>query len=111
MERIGGERERVGLETRTDELERREASEGLEAFGEVVGVEKGGEMFVELRGRVVMVGTDSGVFESAVHAFDLTIGPRMIGFGEAVIDEETSAGKLEGMSAEEFTALESGTDV
>lgn len=48
------------LETGTDELERSESAEGLEAFGEVVGVEEGGEMILELGVAVVVVGLDSG---------------------------------------------------
>jgi len=44
------------LEAGSDELIRSEAVEGLEAFGEVVGIEEGAQMLAKLGVAVVMVG-------------------------------------------------------
>lgn len=60
---------------------------------------------------VVMISANGGVLDGAVHAFDLAVGPRMIRFGEAVIDVVASAGVFKGMSAEDFPVLEGETDV
>jgi hypothetical protein len=34
----------------------------------------------------VVVGADGGLLDGAVHAFDLAVGPRMAGLGQAVVD-------------------------
>ena len=39
-----------------------------------------------------------GVFEWAVHAFHLAIGPGMVGFGEAVLDAKLLADALKAMA-------------
>ena len=38
--------------------------------------------------------TDGRVLERAIHAFDLTIGPRMIEFREAMVDAVLGAGQV-----------------
>jgi len=45
------------------------------------------------------------VLNGAIHAFDLSVGPGMIGLGETVIDVVTGAGRFKGMSAEELASL------
>ena len=59
-----------------------EAAQGLEAFGEVVGHEKGMEMLFELAVRLVMVALHRRFFERSVHPLDLTVRPGVIGLGE-----------------------------
>ncbi len=102
---------RIILEGAAEELVRGETGEGFEAFGEVVGVEESGEVEGELTVAPVVVGANGGLFDRAVHAFDLAVGPGMVGFGEAVVDVETCAGEFESVGSEEFTALESEFDV
>lgn len=92
-------------------MDGREAGEGFEAFGEVVSVEEGGEMVAELSMVLVVIGAHGGVLEGAIHTFDLAVGPRMVRFGEAVIDMMVSAGVFEGMSAEDLAALKGKADV
>lgn len=43
---------------------------------------------------------DGRVFDGAIHAFDLTIGPGMLGFGQAMIDVSKRAGIFEDMRPE-----------
>lgn len=74
------------MEGGANELERGKTGECFEAFGEVVGIEECVEMLSELIVMEVVVGADGGFFDGAVHAFDLAVGPRMVGFGEAVVD-------------------------
>ena len=50
-------------------------------------------------------------FEGSIHAFDLAVGPGVFRSGEAVVDVGLGAGELEGVSAEEFAALESEFDL
>ena len=52
-----------------------EAFEGLETFGEVVGVEAVGQVAAELFVAVVVGAADGGLLDRRVHAFDLATGP------------------------------------
>ena len=67
------------LEGGANELERGKAGESFEAFGEVVGIEEGVEVESELIVMEVVVGANGGLFDGAVHAFDLPVGPGMVG--------------------------------
>lgn len=87
------------------------AGDGFEAFGKVVGIEKGVEVPAELVVVEVVIGADGGLFDGALHALDLAIGPRVIGFGQAVIDPMIGTGQFEGMGAKEFAALSCQLDV
>ena len=61
-----------------DVFEGREAFEGLEALGEVVGVDEVGEVRAKLVVALVIVAPDGRFLEGAVHALDLAVGPRMV---------------------------------
>lgn len=76
-----------------------EAAQGLEASGEVVGVQEDGEVAFELLVGLVVVAPDSGLLEGPVHSFDLAVGPGMVRLGEAMRDAVDSAGTVEGMAA------------
>jgi hypothetical protein len=43
-------------------------------------------MFFQVVMDLVGICFHNGLFECAVHAFDLAIGPRMVGFGEPMVD-------------------------
>ena len=58
-------------------------------------------MSSELSVVVVMISAHGGLLDSAIHAFDLAVGPRMIGFGEAVFDAVAAASPVEGMPAQQ----------
>jgi hypothetical protein len=49
---------------------------------------------------VVEVPLDGGVFDGSVHAFDLSVGPGMIGLGKSVFYSMGIANTVEGMSSE-----------
>ncbi len=66
----------------------------LEALGEVVRVEEGGQMRAKTFVGRVEEATDSRVLDRAVHAFDLAVGPRMVEFREAMVDAVLSAGQV-----------------
>jgi hypothetical protein len=69
-----------------DVLVWREALQGLQSTGEIVGADEIGEMGFELFVTVIMGAFDGGFFECPVHAFDLTIGPGMLDFSEPMFD-------------------------
>ena len=96
---------------RADVFVRCEPFEGLESSGEVVGSDEVGEMLPEVLMCVVVEALDGGFFEGSVHTFDLAVGPGMFRLGEAVVDIGFGTGELEGMSAEEFAALEGELDL
>lgn len=84
------------------ELKWGEAAESFEASGEVVGVDEVLKVGLKKEMGVVVVTSNGGVLDGAIHAFDLAVGPRMFGFSEAVIDVVLGAGEFEGMGTEEF---------
>ncbi len=84
-----------------------ESFEGLESSGEVVGLDEVGEMLSEVSVSFVVEAFDGGFLECSIHAFDLSVGPGVFRFGQAVVDVGLGAGELEGMSAEEFSAFRS----
>ncbi len=65
------------------------AVEGFEAAGEVVGVEEAIEVTAEAVVAVVVIAFDGGFLDGAVDAFDLAVGPGVVGSGEALPDEAT----------------------
>jgi len=69
-----------------DVLVGREAAQGLQSLGEVVSRDECREMRPELRVALVVIPFDGRFLEGSVHAFDLTVRPRMIGFGQAMFD-------------------------
>ena len=78
----------------------REAFEGLESPGEVVGSEEVGQVCFELVVGVVEVSLDGSVLNGSIHAFDLPVGPGMVGLGQAVFDSMNETEPVEGMAAE-----------
>ena len=70
----------------TDEFVDRKTAEGLQPFGEVVGGEKVNQVGTELCVAVVVVALNGGFLDGAVHALDLSVGPRMIGLSQAMVD-------------------------
>ena len=82
-----------------DVLVGREAFEGLEAPGEVVGADEVGEMGSELVVGLVVEVFDNCLLDRAVHALDLSVGSGMFGLGEAMIDIVLSPGQLKGVRA------------
>mgnify|MGYP000240227521 CR=1 FL=1 len=80
--------------------------ERLEPLGEVVGVEELGEVLAQVGVGLAMVAPDCRLLECSVHAFDLSVGLRVIELGQGMIDVEPGAGDFEGMPTEEFVACD-----
>ena len=78
----------------------REALEGLESSGEVIGCDEVGQVRFELLVGFVEEALHRGFLDGAVHAFDLSVGPGMVRLGEPVLDSVAMAGPVEGMAAE-----------
>ena len=74
--------------------------EGLESSGEVVGLEEIVQVRFELVVGIVEVSLEGGVSDGAVDAFDLPVGPGMVGLGEAVFDSTKETEPVEGMATE-----------
>src|SRR5881227_2145209 len=78
-----------------DVLIGREPFQDLEAASEVVGRDEVGQVRSELLVTVVVIAIDRRFLEGTVHALDLTIRPRVVGFGQAVFDTVGSADLVE----------------
>ena len=111
MERIEFKAVRFNLPARTDELKRGEASQGFETFCEVVGVEEGGEVFLELGMGLVMIGANRCFLDRGIHAFDLAVGPRVVWLGESVINIVTGTREFESVSPEDLASGQGEFDV
>src|SRR3954452_5810942 len=86
MERV--ESEPLGLEcpSFTDELVGREPLQSLEPPGEVIGRHEIAEVLPELIVAFVVIASDGGILDRTVHPFNLTIGPRVPGFCQAMVN-------------------------
>ena len=82
-----------------DKFEWREALQCLEPSGKIVSVDEVREVASELFMIVIVIPFDSRFLDGAVHAFDLSIGPRMPRFGQAMFDPMPPAGAVEWMAA------------
>jgi len=79
--------------------------------GVVVGLDEVIEVGSQLVVGFVVVALDGGILEGAVHPLDLAIGPRMLWFGEAMIDIALGAGVFEGMRPDRLTGVDRGLNV
>ena len=79
--------------------------------GEVVGVDEVAQVDAQLVVGLVEVAFDCRVLDSAVHSFDLPIGPWMLGLCQPVIDVVLGAGVFEGVRPNELSSLQGGLDV
>ena len=111
MERIEGESFWLFRPDLADVFVRREPLEGLETLGEVVGSDEVREMSSQLVMGFVVEALDRRVLDGAVHPLDLTIGPRVPGLGQAMIDVVASARYFKGRSPEWLAALKHAFDI
>ncbi len=100
MERVRPEAAGLGGPCFADSLVGREATQDLETAAKVVGADEVGQVSAELLMAVVVVALDRRVLDRAVHSLDLTVGPRVTRFGQAMIDIVAGAGKLEAVGSE-----------
>ena len=77
----------------------RQAFQGLEPAGEVVGRDEVGEMAAQLVVGFVVVAFDRRFLEGSVHALDLAVGPGMVGLGQPMLDGMLPASTVERMTA------------
>src|SRR5215469_7924226 len=94
-----------------DELVGCQPFEGLEAPGVVVGLDEVVEVGSQLIVGFVVVALDGGVLEGAVHPLDLAVGPRMLRFGQAMIDVALGASVLKGMRPDRLSGVDRRLDV
>ena len=98
MERVKDEPVWLFCPNFADEFVGCETFEGLEPSSEIVGRDEVGERVSKLVMSFVVEPLDRCVFDCPVHAFDLTVCPRMLGFCEAMIDIGLGAYVWEGMA-------------
>ena len=72
---------RFFLPYRNDELIRCETFEGFKSLGKVIGIQEIVQMLLKMSMGLIIVPFDGSLLEGTVHAFDLTIRPRMTDFG------------------------------
>ena len=83
-----------------DVFVRGESLKGLETFGKVISSNEVCEVSSKLIVTVVVVALYGGFFDGAIHALHLTVGPGMVGLGEAMMNVMTMADPVEGMSTQ-----------
>ena len=75
-----------------------EAFEGLQSACEIVGGDEVLQVGAQLLVGLVVEAFDGRLFDRAVHALDLAVGPRMPGLGQAMVNVVLGTGMLERMS-------------
>ena len=85
VDRVQDESIRLGGPDLADVFVGREATEGLESAGEVVGGQEVGKVCSQLVVAVVVETFDRGVLDRAVHPLDLAVGPRVVWPGQPVL--------------------------
>src|SRR5579859_2895005 len=100
MDRIKSKPIRIFLPGFADEFIRSKASESFESSGKVVSSHEVSHVCTKLGVAVVMEAVNSGLFDGAIHTFDLSVGPRMPGLSEAMIDSVQKTDPVERVSAE-----------
>ena len=78
----------------------RESFERLESSGEAVGLEEVCQVCFELVMGVVEASLDDSVLAGSVHAFDLPVGPGMVGLGQSMFDSVKQTQPVEGVATE-----------
>lgn len=68
-------------------------------------------MASELLVGLVVEAFDCRIFDGAVHALDLPVGPRGLGLGETMIDVVLRAGEFEGVREENLVPIKLGFDL
>jgi hypothetical protein len=84
-----------------DVFEGCEARQSLEPSSEVVGCDEVGEMLSKLLVACVIEALDRSFLDGSVHSLNLAVGPRMLRFGQPMIDIVPGAGQFESVSTEE----------
>jgi DNA sulfur modification protein DndC len=97
--RVDGERRRVFCPSIADGLEWRAPSQRLEVLGEVVRPDESEDVRLERVETGVVEGLDGGVLDGAVHSLRLSVGPGVVGLGEAVLDTVLPADSVEAVAA------------
>jgi hypothetical protein len=69
----------------------------LEVLGEVVSCDEGQHVRLQALQVIVVEDLDGRILDRPVHAFSLTIGPRMVRFGQAMLDTMLDADAIEDM--------------
>jgi hypothetical protein len=79
--------------------------QGLQVLGEVVGGDEGQDMGLQAMQIVVVEDLDCGVLDGAVHSLGLSVGPRVIGLGQPVLDAVLHADSVEDVGSQEAARL------
>lgn len=66
---------------------------------------------MELGLGLVMISSDGGFLDRAVHPLDLSVGPGMIGFGQSMVDVVDGTGVFKGMGSKDFSLGDGQLDV
>jgi hypothetical protein len=88
----------LGSPSFADELVWCEAFECLEPTSKIIGVHEVAQMSSQLIVTVVVVALDGSLLDSPVHPLHLTIGPRMFGLGQSMLDTMLTAELVEAMN-------------
>jgi hypothetical protein len=76
----------------------------LEVFGEVVGRSEGQDTRFQALEVFVMEGLHGRIFDRPVHSLGLSVGPRMVGLGQTVLDVVLDADAIEDVRTETSSA-------
>jgi len=85
----------------TDIFVRGQTAQGLAALDELIRHQERVEMLCELVVRPIVIAFHRGVPQRSIHAFDLSVGPRMVGSGETMVDTVFAAEAIKEMRGQQ----------
>src|ERR1700687_5255971 len=88
-----------------------EAFEGLQSACEIVGGDEVRQVGAQLLVGLAVEAFDGRLFDRAVHALDLAVGPRMPGLSQAMVNVVLGAGILERMRPERLAIPDRELDI
>jgi hypothetical protein len=83
---VDGKAFRLFLPAFADVLIRGQAFERFESLREIIGHQEGLQMLFQVVMSLIVILFHGGLFERAVHPFDLAIGPGMVGCGQPMVN-------------------------
>ena len=94
---VDGKAFRLFLVAFADVLTRWKALERFESLREIIGHQEGVQMPFQVVMGLVVIPFHRGLFEHAIHSFHLAIGPRMVGFGQPMVNARFLADTIKDM--------------
>ncbi len=101
LERVENESFKLRSPTFANVFKGREHLQGFEPASEVIGSDEVREMLLKLLMALVVEALDCGILDNPVHSLNLAVDPRVLWFGQPMVDIVSRTGEFKSVSTEE----------